>query len=659
MPDSLTTIGARVFLRSSLTEVVIPANVTTIGAAAFKNSAALEQITLPASLTSVADDAFSGCAEDAVFTVFVGTYAEQWANAHGYATNVIVPVEALTLSEESVAINKGKTLTLEAVVGPENATSKAVEWLSSDENVATVKNGKIQTKATGPCDITCRATDSSGVKAVCHVEVIQMVTSVTTKAQKLTIPYGSSSTVEMTFKPADATDQSLLWASSDESICTVDAAGVMTAVGSGDCTITATTADGSNKSVKIKVHVPIFDTMETSCTVTQKDGLLVPVDLHGASVKNVSHKASSDKYFLYYLDADGLHIFPIAEGSAKITLTSLLNKNDKAVYTVTVDASALYDTANDETAPLNVIVTLDKSEVTPGESYTMKYHISGGVPPYTIVEASVYGLSSLNIDNNGGGSISTNGLKPSNGSKQFKVQSWGYDKELITLTVLDSAGTIYTGHSNTLEVDALRLYFNSDYYAWPMNEQLDIEYQIEGGSGSYNVVATWSVAADGKYVDVSTEKQTSSDHGTISYTPSSGEQISLSLSVTDKKNKNYIARISTPYIVLTDGWTMVANYDKEVAVGDTMTLRLGISGADTSKIKYSTLSLRQFDPANAWMSEIPEYAVNPYFLTFSSENDGISYAYSFTVPKCETIQLNVVLKDARNSLYCGTVTQVK
>ena len=53
-------------------------------------------------------------------------------------------------------------------------------------------------------------------------------------------------TIELTATvyPANASNQSVTWASSDEAVATVDANGNVTGVAEGSATITATTVDG-------------------------------------------------------------------------------------------------------------------------------------------------------------------------------------------------------------------------------------------------------------------------------------------------------------------------------------------------------------------------------------------------------------------------------
>ncbi len=82
-PSSLRTIGAGAFMSSTgLTHVVIPEGVTAIGSGAFTGSPdRVPEVTLPASLTSLAADSF---AFGSRFTVPAGSYAESFAAAHGW-----------------------------------------------------------------------------------------------------------------------------------------------------------------------------------------------------------------------------------------------------------------------------------------------------------------------------------------------------------------------------------------------------------------------------------------------------------------------------------------------------------------------------------------------------------------------------------------------
>lgn len=81
----------------------------------------------------------------------------------------VIAVESLSLSETSVILVVGSSLTLSATVRPENATYKSVSWRSSDEAVVSVKAGEITACSEGSAIIHANAAD--GKSAVCNVEV--------------------------------------------------------------------------------------------------------------------------------------------------------------------------------------------------------------------------------------------------------------------------------------------------------------------------------------------------------------------------------------------------------------------------------------------------------------------------------------------------------
>lgn len=71
------------------------------------------------------------------------------------------------------------------------------------------------------------------------------VTGVTVAPTTASIAVGSTQQLNATIAPANATNQAVIWASSDEDVATVNASGLVTAHEAGTATITARTADGS------------------------------------------------------------------------------------------------------------------------------------------------------------------------------------------------------------------------------------------------------------------------------------------------------------------------------------------------------------------------------------------------------------------------------
>ena len=156
------------------------------------------------------------------------------------AVMVTVPVSSITLSESSLTMSKGQSVTLTATVNPEDATDKTVTWVSSDKAVATVdQNGKVVAKAGGKTTIIAAC---GGQTAECQVTVDVPVTSIKLNKTSLSLKKGETVTLTATVKPDDATDKTVTWNTSDASVATVSN-GVVTAKKIGTAAITAKAGD--------------------------------------------------------------------------------------------------------------------------------------------------------------------------------------------------------------------------------------------------------------------------------------------------------------------------------------------------------------------------------------------------------------------------------
>lgn len=82
-------------------------------------------------------------------------------------------VTDIVLSPKTLFLKLDEFVRLSATVLPETAVNKNVVWSSSNEDVATVRSGRIDAFGYGSAVITCTAADGSGVYAKCVVYVIQ------------------------------------------------------------------------------------------------------------------------------------------------------------------------------------------------------------------------------------------------------------------------------------------------------------------------------------------------------------------------------------------------------------------------------------------------------------------------------------------------------
>ena len=148
-----------------------------------------------------------------------------------------------------VKLNDGNETTVEATVSPADATDVKASYASTDEAVATVdKDGRVQVLQPGECDIiTTLMQDGEKVtEKTTHVKAFYEVESITLDSNEGKLTVGNSHTIKATVAPEEAAAETTIeWSSSNEKVATVDSNGKVTAVSSGNATITATAGEES------------------------------------------------------------------------------------------------------------------------------------------------------------------------------------------------------------------------------------------------------------------------------------------------------------------------------------------------------------------------------------------------------------------------------
>ena len=223
---------------------------------------------------------------------------------------VITPTGVEAPETLELVTNGENSKNLDAKIVPEDATEVKLAFTSSDEDVATVdENGLVTAIANGECTITAYivadvpATAETATQETAAVVVntedetanaeagasdsdvvatmpedladvdsafgvvpdgLSATTKVTvsTKVEKIELDktegilyVGNSVTVNAAVTPDNATDTTVTWSSSDESVATVDETGKITAVATGNATITATSNSDADVNATYDVTV--------------------------------------------------------------------------------------------------------------------------------------------------------------------------------------------------------------------------------------------------------------------------------------------------------------------------------------------------------------------------------------------------------------------
>lgn len=114
--------------------------------------------------------------------------------------------------------------------------TEGIEYISSDEEVLEVdENGVITAQSVGMATVTAKKGE---LTATTDIHVIKPIKSMNLTSTSKSIKVGNDLQLKLTTTPSDGSIETLTYTSSDESIATVNANGIVTGVSKGKVTIT-------------------------------------------------------------------------------------------------------------------------------------------------------------------------------------------------------------------------------------------------------------------------------------------------------------------------------------------------------------------------------------------------------------------------------------
>ena len=207
-------------------------------------------------VTITASTSYDGETTSASFTLTV-------EKPHVYVESVAI--KALTVSSEiltgtTLSVYIGSTGKFASEVLPSDATNPALSYSSNNTNVVTVySDGRMQALAVGSAVITLSSQENPEIKHSVTINVVDIqVESIEIKNLPTEFRVDQTHRLEIAYTPANTSQKSVLWKSSDSSVLTVDSSGTITAIKEGNAVVTATSkANGSIlHSVTITVLPP-------------------------------------------------------------------------------------------------------------------------------------------------------------------------------------------------------------------------------------------------------------------------------------------------------------------------------------------------------------------------------------------------------------------
>lgn len=176
--------------------------------------------------------------------------------------------------------------------------SSTIVWTSSDENIATVDDkGFVTAKSVGT--VTVKAVASDGGSAECKVTVLPDESDIVnvkdislgSKAEYI----GINSTVQLTatVTPENATNKTVTWSTSDNTIATVDNTGKVTGHKAGSVVVIAESADGKCRDYCIIRVVGITPSLNSTTVIDAENGFIYGLDVGLNSIDSYVELSSS------------------------------------------------------------------------------------------------------------------------------------------------------------------------------------------------------------------------------------------------------------------------------------------------------------------------------------------------------------------------------
>ena len=176
---------------------------------------------------------------------------------------------------------------------------------------------------------------------------VQPVSKITLNKTEITLDKGATETISATVSPSDATDKTITWTSSNNSVATVSD-GLVTAKGGGSALITAK-AGNATATCKVTVNIPV-----TGIAITP-DALKLDRNTTGQLTATVSPSDATDKAVTWE---------SLNPGIVTVDQTGKVTAIAKGIATIKAKIGAFEGTSTVTVVVSVLNVTLNKNELT-------------------------------------------------------------------------------------------------------------------------------------------------------------------------------------------------------------------------------------------------------------------------------------------------------
>ena len=223
-----------------------------------------------------------------------------------YATGI-----ALNTYQEDMEV--GEVTRIIAYVAPNDVTNSEVSWSVTGNDVISASwNGSgneciVIAEKAGTATVTATTTDGTNLSATCVIRVSGSepvyipVESISLNKSSLTMNVSSTRHLVATVLPANATNRTVTWTSSNSNVVSVDEDGVITANKAGTATITATTNGFNIDGIHLRVRCQV------TVVASGGDDDLLLGDVDGDGYINIADVTALIRYLLSH-NATGIEL---------------------------------------------------------------------------------------------------------------------------------------------------------------------------------------------------------------------------------------------------------------------------------------------------------------------------------------------------------------
>ena len=296
-----------------------------------------------------------------------------------------VDLESIKANVSAMELKIGETGWAGVTYNPSNATNKTLTWKSSNEKVATVKEGTVKAVGIGTATLTATSEDG-GKTATCKVTVTdgkKHIESIRLKTDSIEMKPGEGKTIYAEYNPSNVDDKTLYWKSSNEKVVTVNE-GYAKAIGEGTATVTAVSRDGG-KTASCKVTVTSGTVKLQSIKISSSTEILTKGE--GKTIY-VTYNPNNVTDKTLYWSSSNEKIATVSEGYVKAvgegiaTLTARSKDGNKTASCQVVVTDKVKEMKN-----ISLKTTKETMNVGEGKTIYAEYN------PYNVKDKTLYWIS--------------------------------------------------------------------------------------------------------------------------------------------------------------------------------------------------------------------------------------------------------------------------